>query len=706
MNGPLFVDDIDIPGVLEGITIRSPVSKGRLLSIEAPKLPSSYYLIRAEDIPGKNELPDFPVPILAGDDLAYRGEPAALLIGPDKYQLEELAGQCRVIAEEEPPRFERHAVPPEAILAQRHIHRDEGCFQEAQTIVEGTYITGIQEHWYSEPSAALAVPLAVPVALPPVEPSEALRILTATQWPFQVRRSVAAVLDMAPSLIRVEPTRIGVHLDGKIWYPSLLACHAALGAKISGKPVRLSLSREEDFRYSPKRNGAEIHIRSALGDRGQLLASEISVVTDMGGRGVFTDEILDRTCLGALGVYKHGAIKVEGTAITTNMPPAGPLAGFGLAQGFFAAERHASRIADTLGRDPAEWRKNNLFSRNKLLAIGASIQDASALDGLLDTAAAMGDYYRKWAAYELLRNRLRENGEAEKGEARRGIGIAAAYQSGGFLYSGVDRGVYAVEITLEKDSSLEIKAAIVSSTNEYQQIWRNIAADILAVDGAAVRFVTEGTENTPDPGPACLSRNITVITRLVERACAAIRKQRFRDPLPITVRRACHPVKRENWEGKPSDQTAFAHPGWGAAVVETSIDPVSYTPLIRGVWLAVDGGKILCKQGAQRSLTLQAIHALSWAGREWLRYEDGRIPDTQIRGYGIPLSEDAFPIHIEFISNDAAGPKGIGELAFNCVPAAYVQAVSQAIDFSFSQIPITARDIWEAVTLKHKELKR
>jgi hypothetical protein len=64
---PEFVNDIHDPGFLFGLTIRSPVAKGRLLSVEAPHLPGGCYLIRAEDIPGKNELADFPVPILASD---------------------------------------------------------------------------------------------------------------------------------------------------------------------------------------------------------------------------------------------------------------------------------------------------------------------------------------------------------------------------------------------------------------------------------------------------------------------------------------------------------------------------------------------------------------------------------------------------------------------------------------------------------------
>jgi CO/xanthine dehydrogenase Mo-binding subunit len=504
-------------------------------------------------------------------------------------------------------------------------------------------------------------------------------------------------------MITVKPSCIGLHLDGKIWYPSLLACHAALGAAVTGKPVKIVLSRDEDFRFSPKRNGTEIYIRTALGEQGQILATEIRALADLGAQGVFTDEILDRTCLGALGIYNHGCIKIDGSAVSTNVPPAGPLSGFGLSQGFFAMECHVSRIADALRQDPSEWRKNNMITKGSVLAIGTGIADTIPLAELLDTTAAMGDYRRKWASYQLLREYRRGKKEIDKREPLRGIGIAAAYQGSGFLYSGTDKGNYGVELTLEKDGSLEIKTSMVSSSREFASIWRKIAEEILSVEASAVKVLVTDTDTLPDSGPSGLSRNITAITKLVERACVVIRKQRFRDPLPITVYRSYHPARIPNWEGKPMDQNTFSRPGWGAGVVEVEIDPIEYIPKIRGVWLGIDGGRILSESSARRSLRFSAIHALGWASREKLRYIEGVIPQADLLNYDLPTPEDIPPIQIDFIWNDTAFPKGIEELPFSCIPAAYVRAVSQAMDRPFLRIPITARDIWEAEKSKSQE---
>jgi CO/xanthine dehydrogenase Mo-binding subunit len=504
--------------------------------------------------------------------------------------------------------------------------------------------------------------------------------------------------------VSVIPTQIGIHLDGKIWYPSLIACHAALGALVTRKPVNLVLTREEDFCFSPKRNPAELRIRSALGKEGEILGTEIRALTDLGAQGVFAGEILDRLCLGSLGFYRHGSVKIDGLAVKTNIPPQGPLGGFGLAQGFFAAERHVSRIADSLGEDPAEWRKRNVIDRNGKLAIGSPLKEPPPGAELIDSAAAMSDYYRKWASYELLRSHRRESKWEIKDEPLRGIGIAAAFQGSGFLYAGKDRGIYGIELTLDKDSFLEIKTSVVSSGADCFRIWKNMAAEILGIDTEQIRFKAENTGETPDSGPASLSRNITELTRLVERCCQAIRKQRFRDPLPITVRRASRPNKVPAWEGQTQvDANVFSHPGWGAAVTEIEIDPVSLEPQIRGVWLAVEGGRILSQSGARRSLKTAVMHALGWTCWEQIRYKDGKIPADLFSKYDIPSPGEFPPVYVDLIWNDTVDPKGIGELPFCCVPASYVQAVSQAMDYPFEKIPLRARDIWEAGNRNREE---
>ncbi|GHU12610.1 hypothetical protein FACS1894161_1200 [Spirochaetia bacterium] len=408
----------------------------------------------------------------------------------------------------------------------------------------------------------------------------------------------------------------------------------------------------------------------------------------MGAAGFHADEILDHIVLGALGAYHHGALNINAKAALTNVPPAGPLAGFGMAQGFFAMERHASKIADTLGKDPAEWRQNVFLQKGAKLAIGGEIREQVSLEGLIDTAASMSDYRRKWAAFELIRR--------SEGRGLRGIGLATAFQANGLLYPPGDK--QDVKLTLEKDGSLEIRTNMTCSDDEFSPL-KIIAARELGIDESQVRIAAEG-KSAANSGPACLSRNIVLVSRLVERSCAAIKKQRFRDPLPITVRRFYYPAKGKAWNTETLyDENSLSGLSWGCAVVEAEIDPVEYLPKVRGIWLAVDGGPIVSEHRARKHLTLLSIQALNWAARESVSYiggiTEGIIPLEQIRDYPLPPLEEIPPIHIDFQWSEGA-PRGIGELPFNTIPAAYAQALSQALDYPFTRLPIGSADIWRS----------
>jgi len=711
-----FVEDISVRGMIYALTIRSPVARGRIKGISCPKLPNSYYLITAAHIPGKNELADFPIPILADKKISYIGEPIAILAGPDVSKFDDLASKIELSLEEETPVFSG-----DDVIVSRNIRSGDPdkVFAGSDTIITGKYTTGIQAHWYTEPHGAVAVPSPSLIRRPAPSKNakienikveiEDFRIYTASQWPFHVKRSAASVLGLDKEKIGVYPTLMTEHMDGKIWYPSLIACQAVLAAWIARSPVKLMLTLEEDFINSPKRNSAEIKIQSSLDDKGEITASAIQVKLDLGAEGVFQDEIIDRTCLGALGVYQRAAFSISGRGIRTNIPPQGPMAGFGLSQGFFAAERHISRIADSLGQDPAEWRKKNITSRNRLLPTGITLKEPAPIAELIDAAAAMSDYYRKWASYELLRQHRRETQWEHGDGSLRGIGISTAYQGSGFLYNTESgNGNCTLELTLDKDGVLEIKTTLISTGTGFLDTWRELAHDILGVDPALIRIVNN-TQEAPDSGIGTLSRNIGPLTRLMERCCMAIRKQRFRDPLPITVKRSLKPAKAPGG-GSGTDNyfdgietEALSRPSWGAVVVEIEIDTVSLEPVIRGIWLAVDGGKILSQRRARRTLRSGIIQALGWTYREHISYRDGKIRPELYIGYDVPAPAEIPPINVDFIWNDTADPKGIGNLPFHCVPAAYVQAVSQAMDHPFEKIPLDARDVWEAEKQKRAE---
>jgi CO/xanthine dehydrogenase Mo-binding subunit len=211
------------------------------------------------------------------------------------------------------------------------------------------------------------------------------------------------------------------------------------------------------------------------------------------------------------------------------------------------------------------------------------------------------------------------------------------------------------------------------------------------------------SSDAPDCGPSCASRNITSITTLVEKCCIAIRKRRFHQPLPITVR---YSVKSNsgylpNTQWKVANSNVFSYPGAAAAVVEVEIDLVECIPVIRGVWLAVDGGNIVSVNRAKRNLTRGAAQALGWAFTENIEYVNGIIPKNQYDNFTIFSPAEIPPINIDFLDSNSSESKGIGELPFTCIPAAFLQAVSHAMDHCFKSIPLKKKDIWEMLRTRN-----
>lgn len=708
-----FLEDIYPDNLLYAVTIRSPAAKGYLHLIHYPKMPENYSIITARNIPGENKFAKTSMPVLADKILSYIGEPVALLLGPDKTKVEEMAAECKLIVDEEKGVFSCEDAADEKPEISREIiiGNTEEIFKTEGKIVTGSYSSGIQDHWYAEPTGAITL-----------YDNEVLVVKTATQWPYHVKRSIADLLGIDISVISVETTSLGLHMDGKLWYPSLIACHAALGTFITGKPVRLILNREENFYFSPKRYSSNIDIASITDENGKIKASKIDIHVNLGAYEVNGREALDQVCLGCIGNYNFENLSLTAKAHTTNIPPQGPFSGFGLSQGLFAIERHVSQIAGMMEIDPARWR-SDYVNNTHFLPAGSPKADVSG-EELLNSVTKMSDYYRKWASYELLRKIRNEKEKlassesdhfktafswkssiTEKRESQRGIGIAIGFQGNDLLYNTEDKGSYSAEVTLTKESVLEIRTSI-SSSEVYNKIWEKVAMETISIGPDMVRIISD---NAPDCGPSCASRNITVVTGLVERCCASIRKKRFHDPLPITVSRSIKPKNGAFYgglfSGNALNVNGFLRPGQACAVVEISMNIVECVPKIRGIWLAVDGGKIISKHRAKRSLMRSAIQALGWAFTEYIEYSGGILPGKQYDNFKIYSPADIPPVHIDFIQSDSKETKGIGELPFTCIPAAFLQAVSQAMDHYFKSIPLKKKEVWEMIQLKNSEIQ-
>jgi CO/xanthine dehydrogenase Mo-binding subunit len=544
------------------ITLRSPVARGSVHSVSLPSLPSGYRAIFPHDIPGKNRLASFhpDIPILAWDELSYRGQPVALIAGPDPIVLESLAANTKIDCAEEEGYLDWESFSSKQVVAKRvvTIGDPDLAFSIAPDVQDATYYTGAVYHYYSEPQGAVAA-----------YDYDKIAIWCATQWPYHVRDSVALALGCRAEEVSVRPSRLGVHLDGKLWYPSLLACHAAVAAVACGRPAKILLTREEDFLYAPKRAQSSISIRSALGPDKELSAMDIRIAIDVGAHPALAEDILNNAILSSTGAYRCPNLRVEGYAVSTNVPPLGPFGGFGSAHTLYAIETHTNNLASLVQEDPADWKSRNILRKGSSLITGEKFKDSIPYPLILERLSASSDYRRKHASYELIRKRRSKKTEGPL----RGIGLAFACQGTGSFVSEENANSYSVEVELDKDLKVVIKTSAAAGSGGVLDIWRRTAADSLNIPLANVRVAPADTDESPNSGPATLSSGITIVNRLVEKACLTIQKRRFRDPLPLSAHSSYRIPKSIHWEEGSVASSSFDSAAWAGAVVELELDP-------------------------------------------------------------------------------------------------------------------------------------
>ncbi len=646
-------------------TVRSPVSKGVLKSIHIPHLPRDYRSITADDIPGSRSLEAFghKVPILASGRLSYKGEAVALIVGPNPERLSEAVRLTKVNAEEEKGEFDFERFSSARVLARHTVQYGdvELALSVAHTIVEGEFRTGPLDHCYPEALGAAAI-----------FDYDKLIVYTSTQWPFHVRAQVASVLKTRAEDILVKPTALGMHLDGKLWYPALLSCQAALAAFICRKPALLMLSREEDFRHTPKRAPMLVSYRAGLDSGGKLLAVDSRIMINGGSYGVLSDELAQRSAAAALGSYACPNIHAQSFAVETNLPPLGSFSSIGINQTLFGIECLMDQCAQTLDMDPLEFREMNLLGKGSETASGIRKKNIP-FKRITERLCALSDFRRKRSSSELVRKRRNDPGSPPG----RGIGFAFASQSGTGFHPGGSGVNISIEVTLDKESRVLIRSSSVPETPGTLEIWKKAAGDIIGaqIDRIAIKEID--TDSVPDSGPSSTSGTASLITRLIESACETIRTKRFREALPIIVRKTYrHNAKNKMFPGEDDS--------WAGAVVELELDEYTGQPKVLGAWMVVDAGKILSTERAHATVSNGIVNALSQIRFEALSLENGMPDASAFRRYRVARLRDAPPITVEFVGNEPKEQSGgIGDLAYAVIPAAFANALGQAMDMTW-----------------------
>jgi CO/xanthine dehydrogenase Mo-binding subunit len=713
-----YVDDIALPGMLYGATVRSKIARGKIKRISfSPEIDwDEYVIVTAKDIPGKNcvalILDD--QPCLADGVINHPEEPVVLLAHPDKHALARAVEAVTIEAEPLPGIYsmEDSEKRSEIIWGTDNIFKSfliekgdvDGVWRHADFIVEGEYFTGAQEHLYIENNGIVAA----------FDSVTGITVWGSLQCPFYVHKALTVLCALPEEKVRVVQAETGGAFGGKEEYPSMIAGHAALLAMKAGRPVKIVYDRLEDMVATTKRHPSRTRHRTALSKDGRILGGEIDFTIDGGAYATLSSVVLSRGTIHAGGPYFWPSVRIRSKAVATNMPPHGAFRGFGAPQSLFAMERHMDRIAKAIGLSAVEVRRRNFLQLGQTTTTEQVIREPINLSALLDRSLEHAGYEDKRRKYS------REN---KTNSIKRGMGIAAFLHGAGFTGSGERYLDSVVGIEGTADGGVRV---LVSST-EFGQgtntVLCQIAAETLRISYECVTIAQADTIIVPNSGPTVASRTAMVVGNLVRSAAIGLvqtlqsdgtlmksyTSEEFRDACGkyVAKKGILRSLARYSspegiyWDDSRYKGEAYAAYAWAVYVAEVSVDPTTYTATVEDFVALQEIGKVLHPVLAKGQIVGGIAQALGLALYEKVLWQDGRMLNGQMTNYVMPGSCDLPPIQVVFeeIGNQhgAYGAKGIGELPMDGPAPAIVNAVVDALGVPFDSVPLLPEDIFEAV---------
>lgn len=704
-GAPIFADDQrpDSPALF-GAFAFADSDHARLLSVdtgEAASVPGVTRVLTAADIPGRNAFGLFLAhqPVLAADEIRWRGEPVAVVLADTPETARRAARLVRVELEELPvlrsPDEARAEGAPE-------LHEDgnvaetvrfrrgdpDGAFAAADLVVEGVYETQANDHAYLEPEACLAVPEGDDGDGHP----QRITVYTANQGSGAFRAMIAAALAIDEERVRVVYTPAGGGFGGK--EEPTVQIHAALGAWHLGQPVRMALDRGESLRVSTKRHAARIEIAHAVRADGTLLAVRTRTVCDAGAYLSLTKPVVFRTAVMAGGPYVVPNADVESIGVYTNTNPSGAFRGFGSTQISFAVESQINRIAAALGMDPVDIRRRNALATGLLTATGHRLGPGVGYRETLETVADALERERAAVDRERAAGRIPP-------DTRIGFGIASAYKNVGIGKGLPDEASAAVE--RYPDGTITVFVGATDMGQGSDTVMAQIAADTLGVPIGTVSVVSSDTDRCPDAGMTTASRQTFISgnavagaaallrDRLEQNATAAASPQRveYRYRPPETV----HLPEMINDDDAPGPDGFPIHFSYCfttmAAVV--AVDGEGHLS-VRKLITAQDVGRAIHPQNVLGQTEGAAVMGYGYAVSE--HFESGRSgrATTTLKQIGVPRFSDAPQLECHVVEatdpNGPFGAKGIGEIPLNPAAPAIASAVHDATGVWPQKLPI------------------
>jgi len=356
-----YIDDkTPLTGMLHLCPVLSDCAHGRIIHIDIAaclQVPGVVRVLSWQDVPGELDIgPLAPGdPLFAKETVEYHGQVVLMITAetPEAARAGALAAKITIEPLEAVLDVEQ-ALAKSYFVEQPHVQQRgdaDAALAAAPHRLQGQFHIGGQEHFYLEGQVAMALP----------GEDGAMQIWSSTQHPTEVQKLVSSVLGVMQSKVTVDVRRMGGGFGGKETQAAGIACHAALAARVTGRPAKLRLARRDDMRITGKRHPFFVRFDVGFTDEGMLHGVVIDLAANCGYSLDLSGSICDRAMFHADNAYYLGDARVTGYRCRTNLASNTAFRGFGGPQGMVAIEQIMDAIARQLSLDPLHIRRINAY---------------------------------------------------------------------------------------------------------------------------------------------------------------------------------------------------------------------------------------------------------------------------------------------------------------------------------------------------------
>lgn len=699
----LYTDDLvhRTKGVLHAYPVQVMKAHGRISRLDtgpALAVPGVVRVLTAADVPGVNDADMKHDEPLFPDTVMFHGHAVAWVLGETLEAARLGAAAVEVDLDELPSLIAlRDAIAAGSFHGARPVMLTgdvDAGFADSAHVFSGEFHFSDQEHFYLETHAALAL----------VDESGQLFVQSSTQHPSETQEIVAHVLGLHSHEVTVQCLRMGGGFGGKEMQPHGFAAVAALGARLTGRPVRVRLNRTQDLTMSGKRHGFHAEWRIGFDAEGRVQALDATLTADGGWSLDLSEPVVARALCHIDNTYWIPNARVAGRIARTNKVSNTAFRGFGGPQGMLVIEDIMGRCAPLLGLDPMELRERNFYrpGQGQATPYGQVVTHAERISTVWRQVCADGrvaDRRREIAAF----NAAHPN--TKRGLAVTGIKFGISFNLTAFNQGGALVLVY-------KDGSVLINHGGTEMGQGLHTKMLQVAATTLGIPPHKVRLAPTRTDKVPNTSATAASAGADLNGAAVKNACEQIRERLLQvaggrlgtnasdvrivegvaralgsddelawDDLVRTAylqrvqlsAAGFYRTEGLHWDAKAFQGSPFKYFSYGAAAAEVEVDGFTGAYRIRRVDIVHDVGDSLSPMIDIGQVEGGFVQGAGWLTLEDLRWDTGDGPGrgrllTQAAStYKLPsFSEMPEEFHVRLLENATEegavyGSKAVGE---------------------------------------------